>query len=185
MISFILTKTGILYNIKDIPNVEFVNIDKELYIMTIQLTSKGIKIDDEFRTAVEKEIGKIERRFNGSPTCKVTVKKAENNKVKVSVLIYAGKYVFKGESVGLNKISCLNKSVKDIEKHLNKAKTRQLMKRYMPDDVKDLLEEEEPDEHLSDIEDFVTTNKQIKVQPMTIEEAYMQMDILGHTFFAF
>ena len=154
--------------------------------MTINIVSKNIKIDDALRAAIETGIGSIENRFKGSPSCKVTIKPIENNFVKVSVLIYAGKYVFKGESSHKDKVSAFNKALKEIERNLNKLKTKQLMKRYMPNDVKDTVDADNAEmEQVADMNRFISTKKEIKVLPMTIEEAYMQMELLGHTFFAF
>lgn len=154
--------------------------------MTINIISKGIKLNDELRTLIETSIGQIENRFRGTPTCKVTLKPVENNMVKVSVLIYSGKYVFKGERINKDRNIAFKRAIKDIERNLNKAKTRELMKRYMPNNVlAPVIEDEVPPEELTDVKDFIVTEKTLKVEPMTVEEAYLQMDILGHTFFVF
>lgn len=156
--------------------------------MTINLVSRGIEIDDELREAIQTGIGSIENRFKGDTTCRITVKQSENNKVKVSVLVYAGKYVFKGEEVNSDKIVALNRAIKEIERNLNKLKTKQLMKRCVPVEVKEsVLPDNESDdtEHLADVNEFVVSKKELKVLPMSLDDAYIQMELLGHTFFVF
>lgn len=154
--------------------------------MTINIVSKDVKLSSDFKKSIEDGIGSLDKRFKGNPFCQIRVRTVENNLIKVSVLIHAGKYVFKGEDIAKDKFLALSHSLKDIEKSLNKAKTKQLMKRYMPEEIREtILDENSGEDEVSDITDFITTKKEIKVVPMTIDEAYMQMELLGHTFFAF
>lgn len=150
--------------------------------MQINVSSKNIKLTDNIRTMIEDGIGTIENRFKKDPSCKVTLKTSENNTVKVSIQISSGKYVFRGENTHKILEVAFNNALKDIERKLNKEKTKILMRRYMPEEMK---YEPVPGEELSEISSFITSQKEIKLTAMDLDEAYMQMDLLGHPFFAF
>ena len=142
-----------------------------------------INLTDNIRQMIEDGVGTIENRFKKDPSCKVTIKKSENNTIKVSVQIASGKYIFRGENVHKALETAFNNALKDIERKLKKEKTKNLMRRYMPEELK--YDNNIPGEELSDVSSFITSQKEIKLEPMDLEEAYMQMDLLGHPFFAF
>ena len=72
-------------------------------------------------------------------------------------------------------------TVSFIERRIRKNKTR-LAKNLRPE----VMEPELPEFHVEEEDEFhVVRTKRFTVKPMTIDEAILQMNLLGHSFFVF
>jgi putative sigma-54 modulation protein len=74
----------------------------------------------------------------------------------------------------------MDRCVEIIDRQIRKNKTR-LEKRFKENEfiLPDLREE------LDEDPEFIVRNKEFELFPMTVEEAIMQMNLLGHQFFVF
>ncbi|MBQ3089657.1 MAG: ribosome-associated translation inhibitor RaiA [Oscillospiraceae bacterium] len=131
----------------------------------------------------EKKVGKLDRYFNADAEATVRFQEKKRNQVKIELTVRTGSSIFRAESYSDNMYSAIDAVVNTIEGQIRKNKTR-LAKRLRSDafDPAELAAPavEEKEEHLE-----VVRAKKFLLAPMGVEEAIMQMNLLGHTFFAF
>ena len=151
--------------------------------MKFTFTDKKVNIPNRVHTYAEKKIGKLDRYFQTEPEASIvfSVEKGRNN---LEVTIRSGATVIRvAESTSDMFVSI---AVASIERQLRKNKSR-LEKRLrkgafdQPNDaffVPDVDADEEPSYQL-------VRTKRFFFRPMNVDEAILQMNLVGHTFFAF
>lgn len=154
--------------------------------MAINVRGKNIEVTQALRDYVEKRVKRVTKYFSaiGDISAYLTV---EKNKHIVEVTVYANGIILRAEDSGVDMYACIDAVVEKIEKQIDKHKTK-LAKRFKGGGHSfhgDLLPaHEEADNSYSD-EFKIVKNKRFTVKPMTIEEAIMQMNLLGHDFFVY
>jgi len=99
----------------------------------------------------------------------------------VEVTINANKFILRGEESHKDLYASIDKVSDKIERQIRKNKTR-LKKRTVKDVSKDfVLDFEEKEEN----DNIIVKRKVIENKPMSEEEAILQMELLGHEFFAY
>ena len=153
--------------------------------MKFTFTYKKVNIPNRVHNYAEKKIGKLDRYFQTEPEASVvfSVEKGRNN---LEVTIRSGATVIRVAESTSDMFVSIDAAVASIERQLRKNKSR-LEKRLrkgafdQPNAeffVPDVDAEEEPSY------DLVRT-KRFFFRPMSVEEAILQMNLVGHTFFAF
>ena len=153
--------------------------------MKFTFTDKKVNIPNRVHNYAEKKIGKLDRYFQTEPEASVvfSVEKGRNN---LEVTIRSGATVIRVAESTSDMFVSIDAAVASIERQLRKNKSR-LEKRLrkgafdQPNAeffVPDVDAEEEPSY------DLVRT-KRFFLRPMSVEEAILQMNLVGHTFFAF
>lgn len=127
----------------------------------------------------EKKVGKLDRYFHEDAEATVRFQEKKRGQVKIEVTVRTGSAIFRAESYSDSMFSAIDASVDTIEGQIRRNKTRlakQLKKdAFVPDVEADAVEET--------LE--VVRAKRFVFKPMRVEEAVMQMNLLGHSFFAF
>lgn len=149
--------------------------------MRFTFTEKKVEPSEELRKYAEKKIGKIDRLFRQESDAYVTFSIERGRHIAEVTLKNNGMFYRVSESTG-DMYASLDSAVDAIERQIRKNKTR-LAKRLRegaldlgaaPGDVP----AEEPEFDLIRV-------KRFSLKPMTPEEAILQMNLLGHEFFAF
>ncbi|MBQ4320768.1 MAG: ribosome-associated translation inhibitor RaiA [Oscillospiraceae bacterium] len=149
--------------------------------MRFTFTEKKVEPSEELRKYAEKKIGKIDRLFRQESDAYVTFSIERGRHIAEVTLKNNGMFYRVSESTG-DMYASLDSAVDAIERQIRKNKTR-LAKRLRegaldlgaaPGDVP----AEEPEFDLIRVKRFA-------LKPMTPEEAILQMNLLGHEFFAF
>ncbi|MFI3255233.1 MAG: ribosome-associated translation inhibitor RaiA [Eubacteriales bacterium] len=153
--------------------------------MKITMTEKKVKLSPALIDYAEKKIGKLERLFKEDAEASVTfsVEKKQN---KVELTIRSLGTVFRASESTSDMFASIDASVTTMERQIRKNKTR-LEKRLRQDayeriveaEVSSFVEDEEQDEF------NVVRTKKFPIKPMTVDEAILQMNLVGHNFFAF
>lgn len=153
--------------------------------MTFTFTGKKYEVSDELRAYAEKKIGKIDRLFRSESEAFVTFKTERGRYVAEVTLRNNGMY-YRVSEVTSDMFASIDSACAAIERQVRKNKTR-LEKKLrdgafertsQPVPVEDEDEDEEPAFN-------IVREKRFSIKPMTPEEAILQMDLLGHAFFAF
>ena len=104
-----------------------------------------------------------------------------NNLEKVEVTIRSEGVVFRAEEASDSFATSIDRSIDALERQIRKNKTR-LQKRLRDEGFK-IAEADLPE-----VEEEVMFNVRTKAfpfKPMSVEEAILQMELLGHSFFVF
>lgn len=152
--------------------------------MKITYVARKVNLRDNFKDRVEQKLSKFSKIFseNAEATVVVTL---EKNRQKVEITIKDNSMVFRAESTMLEMNDALDKVIDLISGQLRKHKTR-LSKRIKTGSIDDLFTAPEEDVTMDDEEDLdIVRRKQIPVKPVSVEEAILQMEMVGHQFYMF
>ena len=128
----------------------------------------------------DKKLAKFDRFFGGDAEAMV-VYSCRHDLQYIEITILYGGTIFRSEEGADTFQTAIDAAVDSLERQIRKNKTR-LEKRLRTgafvagnDDTDDGDEEET----------FRIRTKTFPIKPMSVEEAILQMNLLGHTFFAF
>ncbi len=150
--------------------------------MKFNIHGKKLDVTSSIKSYIEEKIGRLDKYFENPDdiTATVLIKLRGNNQV-VEVTINANKFVLRGEESNKDLYASIDKVSDKIERQIRKNKTRmsKRVSKGLPNDfVLDFEEKEEND-------NVIVKRKVIENKPMDEEEAILQMELLGHEFFAF
>lgn len=153
--------------------------------MKIIITEKKVKLSNALTDYAEKKIGKLERLFKEDAEASVTFS-VEKDRNKVELTIRSHGTVFRVSESTSDMFASIDASITTMERQIRKNKTR-LEKRLRQDAYERIIEAEVSsfvdDEQEEDFN--VVRSKKFPIKPMTVDEAILQMNLVGHTFFAF
>ncbi len=151
--------------------------------MRFTIYGKGITVTDNLKNLLKKKFEKFDRYFSPDTEVFATVGK-EKYRTVLEVTIPFGRGVLRAEAKNENPQTAVEVVVDRLEGQLRKHKTK-IQKHYGTEKKLHLEEfdELEPEENEEPIK--IVRTKRFDMQPMNEEEAALQMDLLGHTFFVF
>ncbi|MDN5344630.1 MAG: putative sigma-54 modulation protein [Clostridia bacterium] len=148
--------------------------------MEIVIRGKNLPVTDALRQYIEKRLGKMERYLEGVDEIQVNLAVSRESHV-VEVTIPLNGYLLRGEEATGDMYGSVDLVVEKLEKQIAKYKTR-LAKKLKNGTLKDLVaanpEEATPEPRL-------IRTKRFPIKPMPVDEAILQMNLLGHNFFVF
>jgi len=150
--------------------------------MKFVISGKNFEISDSLKEKVNKKFGKLGKFFVPQTEAHVTMS-IEKNRHILEVTVVTNGITLRAEVESDDMYMCIDKAVDILEGQIRKNRTR-LEKRlhtgtFKPEDFRPDLSVEE--EH----EFKVVRTKRFAIKPMTVEEAILQMNLLGHEFFMF
>ena len=148
--------------------------------MRFTISGKNLEVTDSMRKAVMEKLGKLERYF--TPETKIIVTMSvEKDRQKIEVTIPLKGNVIRSEQVSNDKYVSIDLVEEVIERQLRKYKQK-LVDRHQDGSFKrEFLEYEAED--TDDIR--IVRTKQFDIKPMYPEDACVQMELLGHSFYVF
>ena len=153
--------------------------------MKFTFTCKKISLNDSVKAYAEKKIGKLEKYFKEEPEATVTFAVEKKNRCIVEVMLRgANGTLFRAvcEDADGDMRGAIDEATAQIERKIRKNKTR-LAKNLRAEAV--LPEFPEEFETHEESEFDIVRTKRFTVKPMSAEEAILQMNLLGHSFFVF
>ena len=149
--------------------------------MRINIVGRQLNVWDEMKLLIENKLDKLDKYFGDECSATVTLSSKHNQKC-LEITIVASGTIFRSEVQDETFRNALDRAVYTIERQIRKNKTR-LAKRLRSgafdngiiDTGEDFEEEAE----------FKLRRKSFTIKPMSVEEAIMQMNLLGHEFFVF
>jgi len=151
--------------------------------MVIKLTGKNIDITEALKEQAYKKVGKLGRYFNPDTEAQVTMS-VENYRHIVEVTIPFNGIVIRAEEETDSMYTSIDKVLDKLEGQIHKHRTR-LGKRLKNGAFKNSPSVISQDVQNEEEQPKVVKIKRFALKPMAIDEAIMQMDLLGHSFFVF
>ena len=150
--------------------------------MKFNIHGKKLEVTNSIKNYIEEKIGRLDKYFEDPDNITATVLiKLRGNDQVVEVTINANKFILRGEESHKDLYASIDKVSDKIERQIRKNKTR-MNKRVNKDLTRDfVLDFEEKEEN----NNTIVRRKVIENKPMNEEEAILQMELLGHEFFAF
>jgi putative sigma-54 modulation protein len=155
--------------------------------MKFTFTDKNVHIPDRVHAYAEKKVGKLDRYFKTEAEASL-VFSVEKGRNMLEVTIRAGSTIIRVAECTSDMYVSIDAAVASIERQLRKNKAR-LEKRLRKEAFDPALEQTDsyyaPEAEDDAGEYDIVRSKKFFFRPMSVEEAVLQMNLLGHTFFAF
>lgn len=149
--------------------------------MKITITGRKVPVSPSFTQRTEKKLSKLDKFFESDALADVTVSQ-ERNLQRVEITIRNNGMIYRAEEAVQDAGEAVDKLVDILFRQIRRNKTR-LEKRLRDDAFLG--------DALSDNTDFeenefkVVRSKKFPVKPMDVDEAILQMNMLGHQFYMF
>ena len=149
--------------------------------MRFTINGKNIEVTQSLRSAVESKIGKLERYFTQDPEAHVMLS-VEKGRQKIEVTIPVKGGIIRAEEANEDLYTAIDRVEDVIERQLKKYKTKLTDKRQAGGSLEPaFLEDVDTEEE----EIKIVKTKKFDIKPMYAEDACVQMELLGHSFYVF
>ena len=149
--------------------------------MKFIISGKNIDVTEGLRDAIQDKIGKLEKYFKPETAVHVTLS-VEKDRQKIEVTIPVKGNIIRSEQVSNDMYVSIDLVEEIIERQLKKYKNKLVDQKqanhFFRDEYieRDYIEEEEV---------RILRSKKFDIKPMYAEDACIQMELLGHSFFVF
>ncbi|MBC8585015.1 ribosome hibernation-promoting factor, HPF/YfiA family [Youxingia wuxianensis] len=151
--------------------------------MNITITARKTSVRDSFKERIEKKLSKLDRFFDDNAKAIVTVTN-EGDRETVEVTIQSQGMFYRAEKTTSDRFDSLEAVIDSLFRQIVKNKNK-LAKR-LRESAFDASNIEAGEEMEVDTGAFdVVRVKRFSLRPMDVDEAILQMNLLGHEFFVF
>lgn len=157
--------------------------------MRFSIRGERIEVTEALRDYAEKKLGRLERYFEAPPTSEVSVTLSVlREKQGVEVTIPLTGVLLRAEEKSDDMYASIDLVVDKLERQIRKHKTKANRKVRQEAGYKNLFKDDvvTPVHLLEEEDDYeVVRTKRFTLKPMDVEEAILQMNMVGHNFFVF
>ena len=149
--------------------------------MNYMISGKNIDVTEGLKQAVYDKLGRLEKFFNEDTNAQVTFS-VEKERQKIEVTIPMKGHIIRAEQVSDDMYVSIDMVVEIIERQVTRYKKRIIDQEQDAAFFQNQFLEEE-----DDIDDDISIirSKRFAVKPMYPEDACVQMELLGHSFYVF
>ena len=148
--------------------------------MKITVIGRKCTPRDSFKDRAEKRLAKVEKFFGSEAEAKITATVEKNEQI-VEVTIFHDGMIFRSQERAVNMNDALDRCADSLVRQIRKNKTKVGKKlRQSAFEEYDAIETFEAEDDYD-----VVRSKQINLKPESVDEAILQMNLLGHSFFVF
>ena len=146
--------------------------------MKINYVGKNITIRENFKETVEKKLLRLDKFFDEDVEMKATFSTIGNFKtVEVTIWLKSGTIIRTEETSDDMLVESLDGQLRKYKTKLKAKKTNESIRfDQVAEDEETLSEDDKPN---------IVRVKEIGLKPMFVEDAVMQMELLGHDFFVY
>ncbi len=149
--------------------------------MKFIIVGKNIEVTEGLRAAVEDKIGKLEKYVTAETEAHVTLS-VEKDRQKIEVTIPVKGNIIRSEQVSSDMYVSIDLVEEIIERQLKKYKNKLIDKKQSsPYFRQEFIEKD----YMDDEEVQILRSKKFDIKPMYPEDACVQMELLGHSFYVF
>ena len=154
---------------------------KECDRMRYIIYGKNLEVSEGLKQAVHDKFSKLEKFFTPETEVQVTLSVQKDNQTVEATIPMKGT-ILRVEPTSTDMYVSIDMAVDLLERMIRKYKTK--ISKYGKGELKfnDEFMEEDVDNHETVT---ITKSKRFAIKPMDVEEACVQMELLGHSFFVF
>lgn len=150
--------------------------------MKIKIRGNKVEITDSMKEYVKEKLSKLDKYSLDEFTATVLVK-IRNYTQKVEVTIPLKTLILRAEEEAEDFYSAVDMVVNKLERQIRKNKTK--LKKKEKTGIKEFNMEEILDIPDYEDEEQEIKRKKIEIKPMNLDEAILQMELLGHNFYMY
>ena len=149
--------------------------------MNIIITGKNLTVSDSLKTAIEDKLSKLERYFKPDTEVKVTLSvEKERQKIEVTIPVKGG--IIRSEQTSNDMYVSIDLVEEVIERQLRKYKNKIVDRKQ----ASGSFQQEFLNRDYEESEDIrIIRSKKFDIKPMYPEDACVEMELLGHSFYVF
>lgn len=149
--------------------------------MKITCTGRKVNLKDSFVEKVEKRLAKLNKFFDDEAEAIVTVS-VEKNHQEVEITVRDRGFVARAERSASQMEEAFDLAADVLTKNIvkNRQKLAERLQRSVPEEYSSM-----DDEHVEEDAYHLIREKRFVVKPATVDEAILQMNMLGHSFYLF
>ena len=150
--------------------------------MKYNIRGDKMVITDAIKDYAETKLGKLDKYFKEDGITANVLARVRGNSQIVEVTIPTSKFILRSEEENEDLYAAIDLVTDKLERQIRKNKTR--LNRNIKENIKEfnfdyeLEKDEEADEK-------IVKRKNIEMKPMDEEEAILEMELLGHSFFVY
>ncbi len=149
--------------------------------MKYKIIGKNMEVTPALDTAIREKLSKLEKFFSADTEAHVTLE-VNKDRHKIEVTIPVRGSVIRSEQVSNDMYVSLDLVEEVIERQLKKYKNKIIDRHQSGDSFrKEYLEKD----YMDDEEIRIVRKKQFDMKPMYPEDACVEMELLGHSFYVF
>ncbi|MFP3389043.1 ribosome hibernation-promoting factor, HPF/YfiA family [Brevibacillus reuszeri] len=160
--------------------------------MKFNIRGENIQVTAALREYVEKKVGRLEKYFEtGQPADVQVTMQVHRGEGTIEVTIQLNGVILRAEETNEDMYAAIDLVAEKLERQIRKHKTK-LMRKLRIDATNKVGQRESApvavmmaDTDEEDVDINIVRTKRFDLKPMDAQEAVMQMDMLGHSFFVF
>ncbi|MFZ2951667.1 MAG: ribosome-associated translation inhibitor RaiA [Streptococcus suis] len=154
-------------------------------MIKFSIRGENLEVTDALRTYVEEKVAKIEKYFTKEQelNAKVNLKVYRDKRSKVEVTIPLGGITLRAEDISQDMYGSIDLVVDKIERQIRRNKTKIERKHRLKVATGQIFTDELVEQVENEVK--VVRTKQVDLKPMDMEEAILQLELLGHDFFIY
>ncbi|MFA0742789.1 MAG: hypothetical protein DFNUSKGM_002918 [Candidatus Fervidibacter sacchari] len=153
-------------------------------VLPVRFVSHDITLAKEFQEHAQKSLDSLRRIYPNMQEAEVEVKR-ERGRFVVEVTLKIARYLLRAQEKATSLRAAFDKAIDKIDRQLHRHKKRLIDRRRRAKPLVAFVTETEMTSQPQIPEFAIVRTKKFSVKPMTIDEAVVQMDLLGHDFFVF
>ena len=150
--------------------------------MNYMISGKNIDVTEGLKQAIYDKLGRLEKFFAEDANAQVTLS-VEKERQKIEVTIPMKGHIIRAEQVSDDMYVSIDMVAEIIERQVIKYKKKIIDQNQDAAYFQDRFLEEEDAEEYDEIQ--IIRSKRFAVKPMYPEDACVQMELLGHSFYVF
>lgn len=154
--------------------------------MKTTITSKNMNVSPGITERVMKKTGKMERYLDQDTEILVRLTREKNDRRKCEITVPFEGVMLRAEASNEDNLYVsIDQALAKLERQIHKHRTK--LEKRLRDDAFKVIEYE----YIEEMESAETDKRQVvrhktfPVRPMSVDDAILQMELLGHGFFAF
>ena len=151
--------------------------------MRVSVISKNTTATPALKEMIEKKLSKVKRYFDPEVEAKTTLS-VQKNKQKVEITIPFNGIILRAEESTEDMYKSIDLVVAKLERQIRKQRTK-LSRRNNESLRFPQLDEVALSDEVVETNGEVVKVKRFGVKPMSVEEAVLQMELVGHNFFVY
>ncbi len=167
--------------------------------MDISIQGRNVEVSDSLRSAVDEKLSRLVRFLDGMERAEVRFLEERNPRISekevCEVTMHGHGHVVRARAAAADSFAAVDRVVDKLEHRIEKLKGklagRSHPRRHGPVESASGRTTTRPLDDAADDDDAdegrprIVRTKQFAIKPMTPEEATLQMELLGHSFFLF
>ncbi|MDN5337576.1 MAG: putative sigma-54 modulation protein [Thermotogaceae bacterium] len=153
--------------------------------MDYRILTKGLELSDSLKEYLDKRISKVDRIVDNVVSSVVKLSKETRGREIVEITLHVGNTIIRVEETTNDIYSSIDAAIDSLVRRLKKYKESRQIKKVQKSEIELPAQTEYTEYDEVNLLDKIVKTKRFFMKPMTLEEALLQLELLGHSFFVF